>query len=739
TINNVAPTVTLVGANGANEGQLKSYSYTVSDPGSETFSRDAHSCGANGTLSNGAFNPASGAGSFDCSFPDGPNSSTVSVTISDGDGGSDSDSISVTINNVAPTVTLSGDDHVNEGTMHTYSFTVTDPGQDTFSVLAYGCGTGGTPVAGSLNTDASGGSFQCSFPDGPATTNVTIKVEDSDHAGDSDSEAVVVVEVANLNPVVTVSGPTGAAEGELKHYTFTTTDAGTETFTLVSSSCGVGNTLSNPAFTAATGAGSFDCSFADGPSNPTVNVTVSDGDGGSGSGSVAVTVTNVVPAVSLSGPSSVASGSTHTYSFTITDPGQDTQAYALAYPKCGANGVPSAAVITNTGGSFNCTFGIGPASSTVAVKVNDGDDDSAEASKVVTIAPPNHPPTVDAGTNRSGGEGSSIALDGTVSDPDGDSFTVKWTYATNVADVGTSCSFANDTAVDTAITCTDDGTYTATLTATDSKGASASDETTVTVTNANPVVTATNETPPPYAMATTVAVSANFTDAGANDTHRTPPGGNCTISWDDGTPSSTGVVTEANGNGSCSASHVYAGAGVYTVTITVMDDDQGPGSATVQVVVYNPNAGFVTGGGWVTVAAGSYPAGAGLSGRANFGFTSQYKKGATIPTGETEFNFQVADFKFHSASYQWLVVSGYKAQYKGTGEVNGVPGYDFRLTAYDGAIAGAGNTGQDKFRIKITKQSTGELVFDNRLGTLDDIDAADPQTISGGSIVIHKP
>ncbi|HKG09082.1 MAG TPA: hypothetical protein VKB07_00820, partial [Gaiellaceae bacterium] len=81
----------------------------------------------------------------------------------------------------------------------------------------------------------------------------------------------------------------------------------------------------------------------------------------------------------------------------------------------------------------------------------------------------------------------------------------------------------------------------------------------------------------------------------------------------------------------------------------------------------------------------------------------------------------------------------YKAQYKGTGEVNGVPGYDFRLTAYDGAIAGAGNTGQDKFRIKITKQSTGELVFDNRLGTLDDIDAADPQTISGGSIVIHKP
>jgi hypothetical protein len=29
-------------------------------------------------------------------------------------------------------------------------------------------------------------------------------------------------------------------------------------------------------------------------------------------------------------------------------------------------------------------------------------------------------------------------------------------------------------------------------------------------------------------------------------------------------------------------------------------------------------------------------------------------------------------------------------------------------------------------------------VYDNRLGLSDDIDAADPQIISGGSIVIHK-
>jgi len=99
-----------------------------------------------------------------------------------------------------------------------------------------------------------------------------------------------------------------------------------------------------------------------------------------------------------------------------------------------------------------------------------------------------------------------------------------------------------------------------------------------------------------------VTVVANFTDAGKNDTHKTPPGGSCTVSWDDGS-TTNGTVTETaqSGSGSCSATHTYAGPGVYTVTTTVTDDDGGPGSATTQVVVYDPSAGFITGG------AGSSP------------------------------------------------------------------------------------------------------------------------------------
>ena len=227
-----------------------------------------------------------------------------------------------------------------------------------------------------------------------------------------------------------------------------------------------------------------------------------------------------------------------------------------------------------------------------------------------------------------------------------------------------------------------------------------------------------------------MTTTATFTDAGTADTHT------CSVAWDDGT-SSPGTVAESNGSGTCTASHTYTSAGVYTYHVTITDDDGGSTTVDWEVVVYDASAGFVTGGGWINVAAGSYVADPTLSGRANFGFNSQYKKGATVPTGETEFQFQVGNFNFHSDAYTWLVVSGYKAQYKGTGTVNGVSGYDFTLTPYEGDISGGG--GVDKFRIRITRTNNGNVVFDNRITNANlDMDTADPQAISGGSIVIHK-
>ena len=66
--------------------------------------------------------------------------------------------------------------------------------------------------------------------------------------------------------------------------------------------------------------------------------------------------------------------------------------------------------------------------------------------------------------------------------------------------------------------------------------------------------------------------------------------------------------------------------------------------------------GFVTGGGWIMSPAGAYSADLDLEDKANFGFVSKYKKGASLPTGNTEFQFKAGDLNFHSDEYDWLVL-----------------------------------------------------------------------------------
>jgi hypothetical protein len=264
----------------------------------------------------------------------------------------------------------------------------------------------------------------------------------------------------------------------------------------------------------------------------------------------------------------------------------------------------------------------------------------------------------------------------------------------------------------------------------DAAGASASGNTSITVKNVAPVITNVNGPSEPLAKGNPTTITVTFTDVGTKDTHT------CTIAWDDAT-TSIGTVTENNGSGTCTASHNYLTSGVYEPSVTITDDDAGSVTITFQyVVIYDTDAGFVSGGGWITSPVGAYPANPGLTGKANFGFVSKYQKGQSVPTGETEFQFNAAGFNFHSTVYDWLVIAGAKAQYKGSGTVNNSGDFGFLLTATDGKVSGGG--GVDKFRIKIWKKSDSVIVYDNNLGGSDDIDSANPQAIGGGNITIHK-
>jgi K(+)-stimulated pyrophosphate-energized sodium pump len=151
------------------------------------------------------------------------------------------------------------------------------------------------------------------------------------------------------------------------------------------------------------------------------------------------------------------------------------------------------------------------------------------------------------------------------------------------------------------------------------------------------------------------------------------------------------------------------------------------------LVVYDPNGGFVTGDGWINSSPGAYTADPTLTGKAIFKFESKYPRNATAPAGQTEFVFSAAGMTFKSTGYDWLVVSGVRAQYTGTGTVNGTGKYGFMLTVVDDRTHGAGGFG--KFRIKIWDKTTGRTIYDNNLGYPD---STTPTTvISGGNIDVH--
>nr|WP_232058424.1 MBG domain-containing protein [Nibribacter ruber] len=202
-----------------------------------------------------------------------------------------------------------------------------------------------------------------------------------------------------------------------------------------------------------------------------------------------------------------------------------------------------------------------------------------------------------------------------------------------------------------------------------------------------------------------------------------------------GTSASSSSMVEALNSLSITSSAV----GVYTVTMLFEDGLGGKyTSAPVYAVFFDPSAGFVTGGGWVNSPIGQNFPYMQVEGKANFGFVSKYEKGAKVPTGNTEFQFQAAGMNFKSSVYEWLTVAGTRAQYKGSGTINGTGNYGFMLTAVDGDL---GTTkSPDLFRIKIWDKVSNVVVYDNQLGASDDpsaLSGSNGTTIGGGSIVIH--
>ena len=241
--------------------------------------------------------------------------------------------------------------------------------------------------------------------------------------------------------------------------------------------------------------------------------------------------------------------------------------------------------------------------------------------------------------------------------------------------------------------------------------------------NTSPQIDAIIAPTSPNSVNTPIMVSANFIDPDLGDIH--------TAEWDwgDGSGSAGSIDEDID---VASGIHTYTEPGVYALHLMLCDSADACDIAEYQyVVVYDPNVGSVTGGGWIMSPTGAYVPDPDLTGKATFGFVSKYKKGAEVPEGNAEFQFKTGDLNFHSTQYKWLIVTGSNyAKFMGKGTINGdgINGEDYKFQIWTGDSTGP--NGEDTFRVKIWWEDVlGEhVVYDNGMD----------QAIGGGSIVIHK-
>ena len=563
---------------------------------------------------------------------------TVTVTVTDDDhrfvgNGQGSASFTVTVNNLAPLVTASNDQTVNEGgAVSLFPTTFSDLGQADTHTASINWGDG-TVTPGTVNQQAGTVSGTHPYAD-DGTYTVTVTVTDKDHSTvvNGQGSDTFKVTVNNVAPRVSAVADQNATEGSTLSLSpiATFTDVGqadTHTASINWSDGSVTTSTVNQA--AGTVSGSH--AYAD-EGTYTVTVTVTDDDGGSDSDSFKVSVSNVAPSVIAGNDQVTNEGSFITLApATFSDPAFDcltcvptTTEDFIATVDWGDGSSVLAADITlveTLGGTGTPTTGTVTVQASHAygddgaytVTVEVCDDDGGCGSNTLTVTVNNVAPTKDVGKDQFTFEGLFIDLDPvTFTDPGFDvpsagteenfTATIDWGDGTTepAADVrveeipGGEGTLTRGT-IQAIHAYADDGNYTVRIEVCDDNGGCSGGRFDVTVENIPLLVDAgVDQTVDEGAFVTLPPTT--FEDFGFdNPAALTEENFTATIDWGDGTtePVADITVSEVPGNettlttGTAQASHAYEDDGIYTVRVCVRDDDDAQTCDTLEVTVNN--------------------------------------------------------------------------------------------------------------------------------------------------------
>jgi hypothetical protein len=546
-VNNVAPTLTISGANSVNEGSSYTLNLASSDPGSDTIASWLITWG-DGSTQTVSGNPSSVTHTFADS-----GSRTITATATDEDGTHSSNSKSVTVNNVAPTLTVSGPNSGNEGSAYSLTLTESDPGTDTITRWVITWGDGSTQT---INANPS--SVTHTYADNGSYT-ITATATDEDGTYSSNSKAVSIINVA---PTLTISGANSGNEGTGYTLNLAESDPGADTISQWVINWGDGSTQTvtgNPA--------NITHSYAD-QGAYSISATATDEDGSYSANTKSVTINNIAPTLTLGGPSTGSEGTAYTLTLSESDPGADTITQWIINWGDGSsqtiNADPSSATHTYADN----------ASYTITATATDEDGTYSSNSKAVTIN--NVAPTLTLSGANSGNEGASYTLSLAESDPGADTIS-QWVI--NWGDGSTQTVTGNPSSV--THTFADSGNRTISATATDEDGTHAANSKSVTVNNVAPTLTISG------------ANSVNEGSSYALSLASSDPGSDTItswlINWGDG---STQTV---NGNPS-SVTHTYADSGSRTTTATATDEDGTYSSNSKAVSIINVAPTLTIGG-----------------------------------------------------------------------------------------------------------------------------------------------
>jgi Ca2+-binding RTX toxin-like protein len=547
-VNNLAPTLTVDNASvTVDEGQTATNSGMFGDVPADTV---------NVAASIGSVTFSGGVWNWSYSTTDDAAPQSVTITATDEDGGSTNVSFNLTVNNVAPTLAISGGSDVNEGASYTLNLASSDPGADTISSWTINWGDGSETVTGNPT------SVTHIYADGNALSNYTISATATDEDGTYAAGNTVAVSVNNVDPTITVDNASVTVdEGQTATNSGTFDDVAADTVSLTAS---VGTV------TGSAGAWSWSYDSTDDLALTTVTITATDEDGGSSNVTFDLTVNNLAPTLTVDSASvTVDEGQTATNSGTFDDVAADTVSLTA-----------SVGTVTGSAGNWSWSSATTDNAPTQSVTITATDGDGGLTSVTFDLTVDNLDPTLSVNDATVAiDEGQTATNSGNYGDVPADTVSVTASIGSVVFTGGVwNWSY---TSADNA------PTQTVTITATDEDGGLTNVTFDLTVNNVAPSLTVDTAT-------ITIDEGQTATNSG---TYGDVPADTVSV------VASIGTVTFAGGVWSWS----YNGTDDLTttsVTITASDDDGASTSVSFNLTVDNVDPSLTADSATVTVNEG---------------------------------------------------------------------------------------------------------------------------------------